>query len=110
MAIFLRETEKQGGGGGEGGRKSLPFSLRVHISPLFFYPLRPRPPLPRVWCFIGERSRELFPFLPSISSPPLPSGPDEINDGINDTALNAGDQPVNRLDRFHPRVPTFRPK
>lgn len=97
MAIFLHEKE----GKGRKGEKVSAFfpRLRSYISPLFFTPAVTPPP--RIWCFIGERSRELFPFCYRYLPPPLlPPGPDEINDDINDTALNIGDQPVSsaRLD------------
>lgn len=108
MAIFLRETEREKEGkerkkgGGEEG-KSLPFS--PFASRLYFLP----PPPPPCFVFYRRAQPRAVSFLLSISSSPSsppPLSPDEINDGINDTALNIGDQPVSQLasmeeeDRF----------
>lgn len=106
-----RRKERKGKRGGW-GRESLCLFPRSHLASIF-YPLLPL----RVSCFIGERSRELFPFCYRYLPPPflLPLGPDEINDGINDTALNIGDQPVSQLASMGKRIDsstpaTFRPK
>lgn len=90
-----RQRRKEGKEKGEEGESLCLFPSSTSASRLYFLP---PPPfvliLPRVWCFIGERSRELFPFCYRYL--PLPPPPDEINDGINDTALNIGDQPVSQ--------------
>lgn len=100
--IFARDREARGRGGG-----SLCLFRSAFTSRLYF--LSPSSSSPSLVFGVLSASVAASCFLFCHRYLP-PSGPDEINDGINDTALNAGDQPVNRLDRFHPRVPTFRPK